>query len=328
MDPVINAVRDFLLEIIEYCEKNFPQVGLELGFVGYRDVDSGRRNRYESIPFMSNIEEFKRQFIAACDCTGGGDEAEDVLGGMQKALELNWDHNNTNVKVLVHCGDSPHHGKLFHDPSINDIHDGYTELQDQPRPYTDILADFADYHIDYTFAQIKSHRRDEFTTNRMLTLFSDAYNSFPSRKSDFKAEPMYNFTAKDLFASVRTSLSSSIQSFMKSVKSPPAAANVEYATVVAVPVAGGASMASPPPIATALDSLLKNVTAKDLPRAPDRSTNSVSIGGIRPPSAPSLPGGVAAGSDAAAEDNEKRKLQARIEELERRNQPRGCCLLM
>jgi hypothetical protein len=114
MDPVITAVRDFLLDILIYCEENFPQISLEVGFVGYRDVDSGRRDRYESISFTSNIEEFKIQFIAACDCTGGGDEAEDVLGGMQKALELNWDHNNTHVKVLVHCGDSPHHGRSVH----------------------------------------------------------------------------------------------------------------------------------------------------------------------------------------------------------------------
>lgn len=289
MDPVINAVRDFLLEIIEYCEKNYPQINLEVGFVGYRDVDSGRRSRYEKIPFMSDIKEFKRQFVAACDCTGGGDEAEDVLGGMQKALELNWDHNNTQVKVLVHCGDSPHHGKIFHD---KDIHDGSPELEAQPRPYTAILADFADNHIDYTFAQIKNHQKKEFTTNRMLQLFSDAYNSYPSRRSNFKNTLMDNFSPRDLFASVRESLSSSIQLFMQSINSPAVVVvSGSIPMVEAVPI-------SPP---TGVDRLLKNVLPSYLPGPPP----------LPPPSAPPLP-----------HPSDGRELVA----LERGGG--GCCVLM
>lgn len=293
MDPVIKAVRSFLLDLLDYCERHYPNINLEVGFVGYRDVDSGGRNRYEALAFTSDIQSFKTQFSAVCECTGGGDEAEDVLGGMEQVLSMDWDHQNTHVKVLVHCGDSPHHGLLFHDPAVGSTGDSYPELEASPRPYKDILADFADSHIDYNFAQIKCPARSKFTTSRMLTLFAEAYNSFPSRRCDFAAEAMDNFTAKDLFAKVKSSLSSSIQSFMRSVSSRGSVCTTAKVSSVAVP---SKTVSAAP---DALDALLKHLkgagssgkdsipasvhcpTTISIPLAiPVLSASSVSIGGL------------------------------------------------
>jgi len=300
MDPVIAAVQGFLLELLSYCESHYPSVNLEVGFVGYRDVDSGGGKRYELIPFTSDMKSFKTQFSLSCACTGGGDEAEDVLGGMQQVLDMDWDHRNTHVKVLVHCGDSPHHGSLFHDPAIGATGDSHPELEASPRSYKDILADFADFHIDYNFAQIKCHARNAFTTSRMLTLFADAYNSFPSRRCDFAAEAMENFTAKDLFAKVKSSLTSSIRSFMRSISTGEAMAGAKKTTApmsttlkASNIVASGAG--------DALDVLLNNLRGGDskettksvpiaelqksavpIPASVSITSAAVSIGGIRP----------------------------------------------
>jgi hypothetical protein len=129
----------------------------------------------------------------------------------------------------------------------------------------------------------------------MLKLFCDAYNSYPSRRSDFKAEPMLNFTPKDLFTSVRASLSSSIQSFMKSITPP------DVHTVVAVPVA---SLQSQPSVDTALDWLLNKVS-QPTQYSPRMDSPK----------------------DELAERN--RILEERVRALERARAPGGgCCALM
>src|SRR5436305_12402284 len=43
--------------------------------------------------------------------TGGGDAAEDVLGGLNKAVsDMDWSHT---TRIILHVGDSPPHGRRF-----------------------------------------------------------------------------------------------------------------------------------------------------------------------------------------------------------------------
>lgn len=212
MHHVRDAVDLFISDVVSYCERKYPMVELKVGFMGYKDV--GDSSRYQPLDFTSDVAEFRRS-LKAVSCSGGGDEAEDVLGGMNEALKLSWDHQATDVKVLVHIGDSPHHGRQFHDGPVNDNHE---ELANSPRPYSAILAEFADSHIDYTFAQVKNPAGD-FTTTRMLLMFQESYDSNPARKSDFSACAIGEFSPKELLSKIKSSLSSSIQMFMASIAS-------------------------------------------------------------------------------------------------------------
>ena len=214
MHPVRDAVNDFIIDVVKYCERKYPMVELKVGFLGYKDVDVRQQDRYQAFDFTTDVDAF-RDALAGVPCGGGGDEAEDVLGGMNEALKLSWEHQSTDVKVLVHIGDSPHHGRMFHDGPVNDCHE---ELVDQPRPYGSILADYADGHIDYTFAQVKNPM-GQFTTSQMVRLFQESYDSNPARKSDFSASAVGEFSPKELFLKIKSSLTSSIQMFMASVAS-------------------------------------------------------------------------------------------------------------
>lgn len=210
MEPQRDAVITKIFDIVDgSCEK-FPDVLIEVACVGYRDVDVSESKRYEVIPFTSDMESFCER-LARMKCEGGGDEAEDVLGGMDVALKrLDW--SSARIKVLFHIGDSPHHGSIFHDRSIG-CNDSHPDLVDTPRPYTDILADFADNHIDYNFGLV-CNPRNNVTTREMARLFAQSYNSYQSKKNEFGLMDLSAFSPDELFNKVLAGLTGSICSFM------------------------------------------------------------------------------------------------------------------
>lgn len=206
-DAVVNKIYD----IVEAAGTSFPTVAIQVGFMGYRDVTE-TDSRYDMIPFTSDITVFGNA-LGAVKCTGGGDEAEDVLGGMQQALtELDW--SGARVKVLFHVGDSPHHGALFHDASVGGCNDDHPGLYATPRPYADILADYADQHIDYNFALLECRQRGTVTTREMARLFKASYDSCQSKRNVLDIVDLSAFSVDRLFEKVVKGLTGSICSFL------------------------------------------------------------------------------------------------------------------
>jgi hypothetical protein len=54
---------------------------------------------------------------------GGGDAPEDVVGGLEKALEQDWTKGKSTTKVAVMVADCPCHGKKYH--NYHDYGDTY-----------------------------------------------------------------------------------------------------------------------------------------------------------------------------------------------------------
>ena len=211
MEPQRNAVISKIFDIVDRSEKKFPDVNLEVACVGYRDVDVPSSMRYEVIQFTKDTESFCEQ-LAGVVCTGGDDEAEDVLGGMDEALnKLDW--SGARIKVMFHIGDSPHHGTMFHDQAAGGCNDHHTDLVQTPRPYDDILGDFADQHIDYNFGLVKNPR-GAIKTREMARLFEQSYNACQSKSNEFGLMDLSDFSPDELFDKVLTGLTGSINSFM------------------------------------------------------------------------------------------------------------------
>ena len=80
-----------------------------VAFIGYRDIKDSKR--FEIIEFTENVHSV-RGFISKLVATGGGDAPEDVAGGLDKALKLNWTENS--VKSLFLILDAPTHGSDYH----------------------------------------------------------------------------------------------------------------------------------------------------------------------------------------------------------------------
>ena len=97
-------------QIINESRSQFGIDSFRVGFVAYRDW-FGDGERIESLPFTQSIDEFK-QFVGNLKAQGGDDAAEDVLGGLQSSINLNW---KSNIKILYHICDAPPHGTIYHD---------------------------------------------------------------------------------------------------------------------------------------------------------------------------------------------------------------------
>lgn len=90
-----------------------------VAFIGYRDIKD--ESRFEMMEFTENVQSV-RNFINKVVATGGGDFPEDVTGGLDKALKLNWSENS--VKSVFLILDAPTHGKKYHDSSSDDFPNG------------------------------------------------------------------------------------------------------------------------------------------------------------------------------------------------------------
>jgi len=81
---------------------------VRVAFVGYRDfVDE--ENRIVSINLTEDISEVIN-FIAGIKAHGGGDKCEDIFGGLERVLDLDW---KLPARILIHVGDAPQHGSRF-----------------------------------------------------------------------------------------------------------------------------------------------------------------------------------------------------------------------
>lgn len=82
---------------------------MHVSLVAYRDY--GDRSRFEILPFTDSIKEF-HDFCDELRAEGGRDVAEDVLGGLNKAITLKWSPEAA-TKVIFHIADAPAHGAEF-----------------------------------------------------------------------------------------------------------------------------------------------------------------------------------------------------------------------
>jgi hypothetical protein len=60
---------------------------VRLALVGYRDF--GDALQFEVLDFADSVDAF-HQFCSNLTASGGDDEPEDVFGGLEKAIALNW----------------------------------------------------------------------------------------------------------------------------------------------------------------------------------------------------------------------------------------------
>ena len=80
----IERAKQTLNQIIENTIKSCDgKLRVRVCFVGYRDVED--TDRFSIIGFDNKVDKVKK-FISTVEADGGGDEAEDVLGGIQKML--------------------------------------------------------------------------------------------------------------------------------------------------------------------------------------------------------------------------------------------------
>lgn len=164
MLPHIKAAREQVMNIVRDIKVAFlNEAEVRMAVVGYKDHQD--RPNIQFLDFTSSVDRV-RSFIDRFIATGGGDEPEDVLGGLRKALNATWRHK---TRCIIHIADAPPHGRTLHDFASTD--DDYPTPGTEPHGLTHepLLKQMLRLNINYALLRINS------STDRMAFIFFKAY---------------------------------------------------------------------------------------------------------------------------------------------------------
>ena len=198
-----NQIKKIVEQILEVYENNF-----RVAFIGYRDHCDGPM-RIETFQFSENTDMFV-SFLGNIRATGGGDAPEDVLGGLEAALNLAW---SSASKVIFHVGDSPQHGPRFHDlgPGSDD-HYGADPRGLVPE---DLFRRMKQIGVRYVFGKVNR------TTDKMFAELQKIGGKEMVREVDMKSPNLLHTQAvTSITATIEGTLSATVDMvrLMRSVK--------------------------------------------------------------------------------------------------------------
>jgi hypothetical protein len=165
MQMWIDAARDEIYTILGASLQEYPDADFEVAFVGYRD--HGDTTQYITVNFTRDIEDI-RQRIAEVDAIGGWDMAEDVAGGLQRAVGLFPNTQRRGVRHIVHILDAPPHGNQYHGPDVRDRYPNGDPNGNDPLHW---IRDMSRKAIDYTIIKVDS------SIDTMIDLFHNSYTT-------------------------------------------------------------------------------------------------------------------------------------------------------
>ena len=160
----LNEAKKNIKKIIEEIYDNNPGSKIRISFIGYRDfIDEKEERKYDNIEFTENLEEFNN-FLSKLDCSGGGDEPEDVVGALQQGLNMKWE---SNAKYAVLVADAPCHGKNYH----NITYDKFPNGDPSGVKLEDVMKQFYEKNITFYCIEINNNTRTMF--NIMKNMYND-----------------------------------------------------------------------------------------------------------------------------------------------------------
>jgi hypothetical protein len=160
----LNEAKKNIKKIIEEIYDNNPGSKIRISFIGYRDfLDVNEERKYDNQKFTENLDEFNT-FLSKLDCTGGGDEPEDVVGALQQALNMDWE---SNAKYAVLVCDAPCHGKNYHKISYDKFPNG----DPSGVKLEDVMIKFYEKGITFYCIEISENTKEMF--NIMKSMYND-----------------------------------------------------------------------------------------------------------------------------------------------------------
>lgn len=156
---IIENVKSTISQLCSFLG-SISSLDTAVGFVAYRDYNDEKR--FEICDFTSNTNEFVSK-LSAVKATGGGDEAEDVLGGFDQVIDkLSWGSLNETIHVVVFMGDAPGHGLWDKTAKIDD---DYPDGDKYGLTVEKICARMVRLNITLAFLKVNDK------TNHMIGLF-------------------------------------------------------------------------------------------------------------------------------------------------------------
>lgn len=167
MSPFLESSKATIKKLSEDFKKDYPDVSLRIGFIGYRD--HGDKEPISCSPLSDDIKAVD-DFIKECKCYGGGDIPEAVEDALALVIQTPWRPNS--LRFVIHILDAPPHGKEYtheYDKCENGCPNGY-DCKDLLKT----LSEQKTMYIMYTFGK----------------LLNETIEIFKKNHTDFKANPL------------------------------------------------------------------------------------------------------------------------------------------
>ncbi|KAJ1557675.1 hypothetical protein HK405_015429 [Cladochytrium tenue] len=207
MRKVIDTVKEEIKTILESVKASSGASyrTVKVAFVGYRDFTD--TNRIVCKHFTDDIPSMEA-FIDTVKAEGGGDTAEDIVGGLHQATLLEW---GARYNVLLHFADAPGHGTGWNsDQSDNYATDDTISVAtSRVAKAGDYLRDLIGNKVYYHFIALNDPKYTYQTIDQIRDVYDAAGKSgrFKEKQlGDLKAE---NFS-KRLVDEIVNSISMSI----------------------------------------------------------------------------------------------------------------------
>jgi len=164
MQDLLDETRNSIKYILDKIKKDSPGIDVRFAYEGYRDfADLKEGQKYYTIDFETDMNVFKNK-LDEITALGGGDDAEDVAGGLHAGLNMTW---RSNARYAILIADAPGHGSKYHE---KDVEDDYPEGDPNGYVLEELMRDYAKKNINLCLTKI-----DEYT-DKMFKAMKEAYN--------------------------------------------------------------------------------------------------------------------------------------------------------
>ena len=224
MGRIFKGLKQTIRELIAQMQAEMKHFTFELACVAYRDVDDvAPHPRFEVMPFGGSITAFT-DFLDGIVATGGGDAAEDVVGGLAKADELFSSGQHYVNKVVCLCGDAPCHGAAYHHDDIGDNypHSSFPEQKDSAT----VLRALQAKGVMVNFFRVNAY------TDKMIAKFNEEAGGAYIESCDLDVADMASIKEsikESITASTKRSFTASKSMGSKSAERAKASAAMKFA---------------------------------------------------------------------------------------------------
>ena len=164
MEAYVDNTKKELINIMNKIIERFNGIDINLGFIGYKDLQEHSSNDFINEDFTKNHVHIKNS-IENVTIGGGDDIAEDIAWAFEKAINKNW---KSNARFAILAGDAPCHGLKYHGhEDYDDFPNGIPNRKD----IEESIKEIADNNICLLCIKITER------TDMMYDIFKDIYKN-------------------------------------------------------------------------------------------------------------------------------------------------------
>ena len=164
MEDLLEETRNSIKYIVEKMKAESP--GIDIRFACQCFSDFSNPEHYYEIDFVTDIEKIKK-LLGKITAQGGGDDAEDVAGGIHKGLGMSW---KSNARYAILITDAPGHGRKYHE---NDVDDDYLDGDPNGLDLEDLMKKYVENNINLCLTRIDNYT-DTMYKKLMLTFIKES----------------------------------------------------------------------------------------------------------------------------------------------------------